>query len=79
MSRALPPVNASLIREFRMIAQQFFRSQETVSFWQSRRTQNAEPTTALKCVTCLRSNKQLKPRAAVAISDGQSVCMLHLS
>jgi len=68
-------VNASLIREVRMIAQQFFRSRDNVAFWES---WSPKPRVAvLKCGFCIR-NMDGKQRDAVAVIEGYSVCTHHL-
>lgn len=73
--RKAPHMNASLIREVRMIAQQFFQTKRDETFWGSRSpAPKAAP--ALKCVVCLRESSVA--RNAVTICNGNAVCQQHL-
>lgn len=72
-------VNASLIRELRMIAQNFFRHKEDMSFWGSRSSAPSAP--AMKCARCLgtkKGNPQLRVNDAVTIFDGTALCEAHV-
>lgn len=79
-------LNASLIREVRMIAQQFFRSKENNTFWETYhgRTKAAAPTPPtppLKCARCVAQGKSrtgFTPRDAITVFEGTAVCELHL-
>lgn len=75
MRSNVPNVNASLIREIRMIAQQFFRHKDTEAFLGSR---SQKPSIAvLKCAPCLRANRK-KPHDAITIDNGRAVCEEHM-
>lgn len=79
-------LNASLIREVRMIAQQFFRSKENSTFWETYhgRTKAAAPTPPtlhLKCARCFglrKSKPDLIPKDAVTMFEGTAVCEDHI-
>lgn len=83
-SRNIPNVNASLIREIRMIAQQAFaafrngseprvqqRYKQRSPFYQG----ETLPVT-LECCFCLRL--RTKPKVAVTVQNGQAVCGDHI-
>lgn len=63
-----PNVNASLIREVRMVAQQFFGHRQKPLFETVQAT--------LKCIFCLKEGN-LRPKDAITIADGQAVCSGH--
>lgn len=87
MSRNIPNVNASLIREVRMIAQQFFRSKENSTFWES--YHGKAPAAAaqvqvqyspLKCARCV-GNRLKNPKDAkdaITIFEGTALCQDHV-
>ncbi len=62
-------VNASLIREMRMIAQQFFGGRREKPIFET-------VSSMLKCIFCLKEGS-LHPRTAITIADGQAVCAKH--
>lgn len=73
--RKTPHMNASLIREVRMIAQQFFQTKRDENFWSSRSPQpKAAPALVLKCARCPRGNR----RNAISLFEGTAVCEEHL-
>lgn len=72
MRSNVPNVNASLIREVRMIAQQFFRHK---NFFEPR--YQAPKIPALKCCFCRDVKK--KPQEATEVIQGYSVCPNHAS
>lgn len=69
-------INASLMHEIRMIAQQFLRSKESMSFWESRKPK-AKPAPTMQCLACLLHRDKVVP--AVATHHGNSVCKDHLA
>lgn len=73
MRSNIPNVNASLIREVRMIVQQFFRHKESATFWESKppRPQVA----VLKCSFCVDIRK--RPLDADTVINGYAVCPKH--
>lgn len=85
MSRNSIPnqLNASLIREVRMIAQQFFRSKENSTFWENyhgKKKTVVAPTMTWKCARCLAINRA-RPKDvndAVTFFEGTAVCEQHL-
>lgn len=81
MSRNVPNVNASLIREVRMIAQQFFRSKSDASFWNSYSKVNSpkEKThiISLTCAPCIRTGRGT-PEPAITVTKGEAVCHIHM-
>jgi hypothetical protein len=66
--------SASLIHEIRMIAQSFFRHRTETSMFGQR---PAEESSVLLCVSCVR-NDAARPRKAVVIDNGSSLCKAHL-
>lgn len=84
MSRKPPNVNASLIREGRMIfqqLQQMFGGSGKVDNYYAMRAAEAQAkaqqkTPALVCVFCFRLRS--KPMDAVTIANGQAVCGDHM-
>jgi hypothetical protein len=72
-------VNASLIREVRMIAQQLLlaRSMSGMTKANSKR-QDLSHISSLKCIHCLREGNP-RPRNAIAVSNGDSICDNHSS
>jgi hypothetical protein len=82
-------INASLIRELRMMYQHA-KASGLLGRTQAPRVDNyyamkaaeaqakAQKASSFKCVPCLRVNPQ-KANEAVAIVNGQSVCHFHLS
>lgn len=72
-------VNASLIRELRMIAQDFFYTQRSNknSIFNPKRQAASQPTATLKCSFCLNVRKN-KPQDAVTVINGHAACDDHL-
>lgn len=72
--------NASLIREVRMIAQQFFQTKRDEAFWGSFKKPQSTPSTALlRCVFCIKENASTTvTRPAVTIYNGNATCVQHL-
>lgn len=75
-------LNASLIREVRMIAQQFFRSRENTGFWNGYhgKTSATPEAPALKCARCvgLKRRGQTKVNDAITLFEGTALCEDHL-
>jgi hypothetical protein len=65
-------INASLIRELRMMYQ---HAHTALSGGSGPRGRTAKPMTSLLCLPCLRRHKN---RAAIAVYDGETVCRDHL-
>lgn len=73
MPSNVPNVNASLIREVRMIINQFFRHKESETFWGSRAS---KPQIAvLKCGVCMEFSN--RPKDAITVYDGTAMCQPH--
>lgn len=66
-----PNVNASLIREIRMIAQQLFRHKNLS------KSEKTAPAPVLRCGECMKVTSRLIP--AVTIYNGTAVCLNHVS
>lgn len=64
-------VNASLIREVRMIATRFFETRPSTP-----RLRSVPTLPSLLCNLCLHELRN-KPKDAVTIVNGQAVCMEH--
>lgn len=75
--RNIPNVNASLIRELRMIVNQFFRTKENINFDNSFKRPEKTHVIALTCEPCLRS-AATTPEPAITVSKGFAVCHRHL-
>lgn len=69
-------VNASLLREVRMIFQHFFSSRESQAFWNSRKPAAPKSSPPLQCVGCIRERRSVV-KNAIAVSQGNSVCEEH--
>jgi hypothetical protein len=61
-----------MIHELRMVFESFFRSRSLSMFSAPRPS-----TSAMKCVRCLQLNTFPRPKDAIAVKDGQSVCEHH--
>lgn len=78
-------LNASLIREVRMIAQQFFRSKENSTFWESYHGKAPAAKvqvqySPLKCARCV-GNRLKDPKDAkdaITIFEGTALCQDHI-
>lgn len=70
-----PNINASLLRELRIIAQSLFVTR-TLNNSRERRMPSLKSTT-FKCVPCMRDNPRTV-KDAVVIEDGYSVCPEHI-
>lgn len=74
--------NASLLRELRLISQQFFQSRRDQAFWSNNPGPKARETQTQKriwCAVCLRNpSTKLSPNLAITISRGDAVCDSHL-
>lgn len=78
MTRRTVPaqINASLLRELRLIAQSFFISR-SVERSSSNRHMPSRQASTFKCVPCMRNDPRTA-KSAVAIEDGYSVCADHI-
>lgn len=74
-NRNVPNVNASLIREVRMIAQQFFRSKDSQAFWGRHAPTPPPAAFRLKCSQCMETTSE--PQTAVTVYNGNALCEKH--
>lgn len=81
MSRSgIPPqINASLIREARMIFKTFMAHRTTDRFNSANYGKQSTPQViSLTCSFCLKSEKRV-PEPAITVTNGNAVCHLHMS
>lgn len=74
--RVPPQINASLMRELRMVFKTFMAHRTTDRY--NANAYSKPQVISLTCALCLKSEKKM-PEPAITVMNGNAVCHLHMS